>query len=88
MSKDVAVTAVLDASRSVPADLQQQVEVFIADAAAEGKETGDRLGTITVAKDAIVQSLPSRAVTGVDRRIRGRDWTARIWRRACGSRWR
>ncbi|MCC7388364.1 MAG: VWA domain-containing protein [Phycisphaerales bacterium] len=71
VSEDVAVNAVIDASRSVPADLQQQVEVFIADAAAEGKENNDRLGTITVAKDAIVQSLPSRAVTGVDRRFVG-----------------
>lgn len=71
VSKDVAVNAVIDASRSVPAELQQRVETFIADAAGEGKESDDRLGTITVAKDAIVQSLPSKAVTGVDRRYVG-----------------
>lgn len=71
VSEDVAVNAVIDASRSVPTELQQQVEHFLAEAAERGKEPGDRLGTITVARDAIVQSLPSKAVTGVDRRFVG-----------------
>ncbi len=72
VSEDVAVSAVIDASRSVPDELQTRVDRFLADVAADAKETNDRLGTITVAKDAIVQSLPSRAVTGVDRRFVGR----------------
>ena len=71
VSEDVAVNAVIDASRSVPAELQQLVENFITDSAESGKELNDRLGTITVAKDAIVQSLPSKAVTGVDRQYVG-----------------
>ena len=70
-SKDVAVNAVIDASRSVPAELQQKVESFVAEAAETGKKPDDRLGTITVAQDAIVQSLPSKLVTGVDRRSIG-----------------
>lgn len=71
VSEDVAVNAVIDASRSVPTELQQLVERFVTESADFGKETGDRLGTITVARDAIVQSLPSKAVTGVDRRFVG-----------------
>jgi len=70
-SKDVAVNAVIDASRSVPAELQQRVETFIAEAAETGKKPDDRLGAITVAKDAIVQTLPSKLVTGVDRQYVG-----------------
>lgn len=72
VSEDVAVSAVIDASRSVPDELQAGVDRFLADAAQETKQPGDRLGTITVAKDAIVQSLPSKVVTGVDRRYVGR----------------
>ena len=71
VSEDVAVNAVIDASRSVPTELQQQVERFITEAAEAGKKPGDRLGTITVAREAIVQSLPSKVVTGVDRRFVG-----------------
>ena len=71
VSEDVAVNAVIDASRSVPTELQQRVEYFLAEAAETGKKPGDRLGTITVARDAIVQSLPSKAVTGIDRRFVG-----------------
>lgn len=70
-SEDVAVNAVIDASRSVPTELQQRVETFIADAAETAKQPDDRLGAITVAKDAIVQTLPSKLVTGVDRRYVG-----------------
>ncbi|MBK7406357.1 MAG: VWA domain-containing protein [Phycisphaerales bacterium] len=70
-SKDVAVSAVIDASRSVPTQLQQATEQYLSEAATESKKPDDRLGTITVAKDAIVQSLPSKAVTGVDRQYVG-----------------
>ncbi len=71
VSEDVAVNAVIDASRSVPVERQQLAEQTISDWAVEGKKPDDRLGTITVAKDAIVQSLPKKAVTGVDRRFVG-----------------
>ncbi|QKK07234.1 MAG: VWA domain-containing protein [Planctomycetota bacterium] len=71
VSEDVAISAVIDASRSVPDELQTRVDQYLAEVAEDFKETNDRLGTITVAKDAIVQSLPSRAVTGVDRRYVG-----------------
>ncbi len=71
VSKDVAVTAIIDASKSVPTNLQQRVEAFIHEAAAQGKKPEDRLGVITVAKDAFVQTLPSKRVTGVDRQFVG-----------------
>jgi uncharacterized membrane protein len=71
VSEDVAVTAVVDVSRSVPDGLQARVDRYLGDAGAV-KAPGDRLGTVTVGRDALVQSLPSRAVTGLDRRFTGR----------------
>ena len=61
-SQDVAVTFVLDASQSVPGALQERVERFMEDAAREspGADRG-LLGMVTAAKNAYVQSLPSKA---------------------------
>ncbi|MBX3361091.1 MAG: VWA domain-containing protein [Phycisphaeraceae bacterium] len=70
-SKDVSVTAVLDASRSIPAPLVAQMDRFIAEAAQLHKQSGDRLGVITVARDARVQDLPRPQVQGVDRKDTG-----------------
>lgn len=59
-SKDVAVTLILDASESVPSALQTEVKSFVQTAANQAKKPDDRLGEVTVAKDAFVQSLPSK----------------------------
>lgn len=60
-SKDVSVTVVLDASESVPSQLQNDVKLYV-EAAAEGqgKEPDDRLGFVTAARNAFVQALPTR----------------------------
>lgn len=67
VSRDVAVTVVLDASRSVPIDEQRAVDVYVAEARRVSAERGDRLGVVTVGKDAFVQALPSASVSGVER---------------------
>lgn len=70
-SKDVSVTAVLDASRSIPTPLLMQMDAYMAEAAELHKQQGDRLGVITVARDARVQDLPGSRVLGVDRKDTG-----------------
>ncbi|MCC6677838.1 MAG: hypothetical protein IT436_11890 [Phycisphaerales bacterium] len=66
VSKDVAVTVVMDASQSVPGEAQSDMDRWV-EAAAQGKGKDDRLGVVTIAKDAYVQSLPSRLNTLVER---------------------
>jgi len=56
-SESVGVAVVLDVSRSVPQDLQQQAEEWVNEAAEEHKGRQDRLGLVTVADDPIVQLL-------------------------------
>jgi uncharacterized membrane protein len=59
-SKDVAVTLILDASESVPAQLQNDVKTYIAGASESGNRLmDDRLGFITAAKNSFVQTLPT-----------------------------
>ncbi|MEL7474090.1 MAG: hypothetical protein AAGK04_12300, partial [Planctomycetota bacterium] len=70
-AQDVAVTVVLDASRSVPLPLQDRADAYFADAADEQKGERDRFGVITVAKDAIVQTLPTQLGQIVDRQFEG-----------------
>ncbi len=69
-AEDVAVTVILDASRSIPLSRQQQVDAFLESASAE-KRPGDRLGVITVAKDAFVQRLPAPGVREIERQYTG-----------------
>ncbi len=69
-AEDVAVIAILDASRSVPVQLQQEVDTFL-EMAMGDRRPGDRLGVITVAKDAFVQNLPSQGVRDVERTYTG-----------------
>jgi uncharacterized membrane protein len=59
-SKDVAMTLVLDASESVPSALQTNVKAFVQTAINQIKKPDDRVGEVTAAKDAFVQSLPSK----------------------------
>lgn len=56
-AENVAVTVIVDQSRSVPLPLQSRVGEYIKTAAAAAKP-GDVLGRVTVARDAYVQALP------------------------------
>lgn len=58
-SKDVAVTLVLDASRSMPQEIQRRAREWAGESADAGKRPGDRLGSLTAARDAYIQQLPS-----------------------------
>lgn len=64
-SKAVAVTMVLDASESIPTAAQHQAIKFV-ETAIQSKRPEDEVGLVTAAKDAYVQSLPSRLVTKVE----------------------
>jgi Ca-activated chloride channel family protein len=70
-SKDVGVTAIVDASRSIPTPLLAQMDSYIAEATQAHKKPEDRLGVVTVARDARVQDLPGPRVVGVDRKDTG-----------------
>lgn len=60
VSKDVAVTVVLDTSESVPTAKQAEVDRYIQAAAESHEKKEDRMGVVTAAKDAVVQALPTR----------------------------
>lgn len=70
-SEDVAVTVVLDVSRSVPASEQRRVDDYIAQITDRADRRTDRLGIVTVARDAFVQSLPSRLLSSIERQQTG-----------------
>lgn len=70
-SEDVAVTAVIDVSRSIPASEQRRVDEYIASITETADRRTDRLGVVTVARDAYVQSLPSRLLDSIDRQQTG-----------------
>ncbi len=75
-SKDVGVTVIVDASRSIPAGAQEQIDAYIAQAQDGSRQPNDQLGIITVAENAYAQSTVSRATTRVDRQfIGGTDGT-------------
>ncbi len=59
-SDKLAVTAVIDMSRSVPTRMQSVAEGFVKDAAVVGRGNDDLLGGVTAARRAYVQSLPSQ----------------------------
>jgi uncharacterized membrane protein len=66
--EDVSVTVVIDASESIPAAMQRDVDRYIEEATAAGRERpSDRLGVVTIAKDSFVQSLPSDKTDRVER---------------------
>lgn len=66
-AKDVAVTVILDSSQSVPLQSQQAIERYVEAARSGNKNKNDRLGVVTVGKDAFVQSLPTPLVSEVER---------------------
>lgn len=72
-AEDVAVTLVLDASRSVPTDMQDAVDRAVEAAAQDRPNRTDRLGVITAAEDAYVQAMPSQRNKTVERRFSGGD---------------
>lgn len=57
-SKDVSVTVVLDASQSVPAQLQADLDRYVKEAVEGTKRSEDLLGLVTAGRDAYVQALP------------------------------
>jgi uncharacterized membrane protein len=65
-SKDVAVTAIVDVSQSIPVELQKATQRFLQEAKNATKEPNPQLGVVTVAKDAFVQSLPSLRTSKVE----------------------
>jgi len=70
-SHDVGVTVIIDASRSIPAGAQEQIDQYIAQAQQGSRQPDDKLGIITAAEDAYVQSSVARATTRVDRQFIG-----------------
>jgi uncharacterized membrane protein len=60
VARDVAVTVVTDTSKSIPPELQGEADRWVQRAAESGMKDDDRLGIVTVAVDAFVQSLPSK----------------------------
>jgi Ca-activated chloride channel family protein len=71
-SEDVAVTVVLDVSRSVPPSEQRRVEDYL-DRVTETRadRRTDRLGVVTVAREAYVQALPNRLLESLERQQTG-----------------
>ncbi len=67
VSEAVAVTAVVDESRSIPPARRVAVDEYLEGIGARKPETDDRLGIVTAAEDAYVQALPSARV---DRMVR------------------
>lgn len=75
-SDSVAVTAVVDASRSIPSTAQSRIDRYISEAQSGSRQPQDKLGIVTAAEDAYVQSSPSTFVREVQRQsIGARDGT-------------
>lgn len=73
-SENVAVTFLLDASRSIPQGWKKDMEVYAARARELNKDRPhDEMGVVTVAADAYVQALPSKLNTKVEKQYVGPD---------------
>lgn len=70
-SKDVSVTVVVDASESVPQRMQDDVTTYLREAVTKSKKIDDRLGVVAAAKNALIQSLPTKLNTEPDRQSVG-----------------
>jgi uncharacterized membrane protein len=74
-SKDVAVTFILDVSRSVPLSVQKEAEEYAQRAREAHDKTGgsgaldDFLGVVTAGNQPFVQALPSRLVRAVEKHV-------------------
>lgn len=71
-AEDVAVTMVLDLSRSVPPTVQEKARAFVRASADGGKSASDRVGVVAVAGEAIIEALPRPMMPEVDRAFTGR----------------
>ena len=75
-SKDVGVTVIVDASRSIPIGAQEQIDNYIIQSQDGSRKPDDQLGVITVAENAYSQANVSRATSRVERQfIGGTDGT-------------
>lgn len=75
-SESVALTVVIDASRSIPSTAQSRIDQYVLDAQEGSRQPQDKLGIVTAAEDAYVQSSPSTFVRDVQRQsIGARDGT-------------
>ena len=70
-SDNVGVTVIIDASRSIPAGSQDQIDQYIARAQEGSRQPDDYLGIITTAENAFAQSTLARATRIVDRQFIG-----------------
>ncbi|MFG0245094.1 MAG: VWA domain-containing protein [Phycisphaerales bacterium JB052] len=70
-AKDVGVTVIVDASRSIPNGAQEQIDNYILQAQPSSRQPNDQLGVITVAENAYAQSSVSKATTRIDRQFIG-----------------
>jgi uncharacterized membrane protein len=66
-ARDVSLVVVLDTSESVPRERLAEVEAMIREAIAKKARDSDRLGVVTTAREAYVQSLPSALTQGIER---------------------
>ncbi|MEQ9097057.1 MAG: VWA domain-containing protein [Phycisphaerales bacterium] len=71
-AEDVSATFVVDMSRSVPAIVQERARAFVRQAARIEKEPKDRIGTVAVAGEAIIEHLPRTMAPEIDRAFTGR----------------
>lgn len=73
-SKNVAVTFLLDASRSIPQGWKKSMEEYAERAKALNKERPlDEMGVVTIAADSYVQALPSKLNTKIEKQYIGLD---------------
>ncbi len=70
-ARDVAVTVILDASRSISRERQAQADAYLQDVRRLQARETDRLGVVAVGVDAYVQELPSAKSTGLERSLIG-----------------
>lgn len=71
-AEDVSATFVVDMSRSVPAVVQERARAYVREAAQLEKEPKDRIGTVAVAGEAIIEHLPRTMAPEIDRAFTGR----------------
>ncbi|MCW5755031.1 MAG: VWA domain-containing protein [Phycisphaeraceae bacterium] len=72
-ARDVAVLAVLDVSRSMPSVLLEAAEATLGEIVQRRERASDKLGVVTAAEEAFVQSLPSERTRRIERRYTGDD---------------
>lgn len=70
-AKDVAVTVILDASRSIPRERQALADAYVQDTRRLQAAEHDRLGVVTVGVSAYVQQLPTARGEGLERSFIG-----------------